>query len=100
MLTALAGRARAPIASLMLCLFVLALSLAVAGCASMPDAPGASISKVRAWWTSICSSGDQALQLAERTVSTLPVSDAGPGDASPRAPRDASVSAESGGGDL
>ncbi len=93
-------RPHAPPPPAIVAALVLALSLAVAGCASMPDAPGASISKVRAWWTSICSSGDQALSLAERTVTALPRDDAGPGDASPRAPRDASVSAESGGGDL
>ena len=91
---------RATIAPGMHGLMVLALSLAIAGCASAPDAPGTTLGKIHGWWSAICSSGDEALSLAERTVTTLPVSDAGPGDASPRAPRDASVSAESGGGDL
>ena len=68
------------------------LLLSLAGCASMPDAPGATLGKVRGWWNAVCSTGDQALQLAERTAA-LPSSDAGPpaADASPGTLADAST---------
>ena len=68
------------------------LLLTLAGCASMPDAPGATIGRVRGWWNAVCGAGDQALQLAERTAAALPPIDAGPSptaDASPGALADA-----------
>jgi CheY-like chemotaxis protein len=69
------------------------LLLSLAGCATMPDAPGATLGKVRGWWNAVCGAGDQALQLAERTAAALPSSDAGPpaADASPGALADAST---------
>lgn len=88
-----ANRSTRPHAALPGALAALALLLlTLAGCASMPDAPGATIGKVRGWWNAVCGAGDQALQLAERTAAALPPSDAGPptADASPVAPADAS----------
>lgn len=89
-----ANRSTRPHAALPGALAALALLLlTLAGCASMPDAPGATIGKVRGWWNAVCGAGDQALQLAERTAAALPPSDAGPptADASPGAPGDAST---------
>lgn len=79
-------------------MLVLALALA-SGCAStgtVPDGPGVTIRKVQSWWDAVCGTGHAALELAHRTVTALPPSDAGPSpaadsDASPGAPADAST---------
>lgn len=83
---------RATIAPGMHGMMVLLVVALASGCASggLPDAPGATLAKVHGWRSAICSSGDQALTLAERTVTALPGADAGALDASPGAPADVS----------
>ena len=48
----------------------LLLCLLLAGCASAPGGPAATIGKVRAWWQEICGLGDSALGVAEHAART------------------------------
>jgi hypothetical protein len=47
---------------------LLLVLLVVAGCASAPGGPAATIGKVRAWWQEICGLGDSALGVAEHAA--------------------------------
>lgn len=77
---------------------LLLVILVVAGCASVPGGPAATIGKVRAWWQEICGLGDSALGVAEHAaragIDAGPVADVV--DAS--AENDAAEAATAGGG--
>ena len=47
---------------------LLLVILVVAGCASAPGGPAATIGKVRAWWQEICGLGDSTLAVAQHAA--------------------------------
>lgn len=76
MLTALAGRARAPIASLLLCLFCLAITAAPIGCHT-PPSPGDTPAETPTTWLDTADTVDVtlswALPASDAVVSLLPI---------------------------
>lgn len=76
MLTALAGRARAPIASLMLCIFCLAVTAAPIGCHTQPS-PGDTPAVTPTTWLDTADTVDVtlswALPASDAVVSLLPI---------------------------